>query len=62
MDEKIDEAKKWIKERLAFISTECDLNDKDFKIAYDSLTTALICMDNKQDSVNDMENHIPRID
>ena len=41
----LEEAKKWINERLIYIAQNCDLNDKDNKRAYNSLKTALECVE-----------------
>ena len=47
MDEKeqIQDAKKWIEERMTYILQNCDLKEKDNKRAYNSLNIALKCLE-----------------
>ncbi|MCI8396850.1 MAG: hypothetical protein HFJ52_04170 [Clostridia bacterium] len=41
----LEDTKKWIEERIQYILEGCDLNDEDNKRAYDSLKTALKCVE-----------------
>lgn len=41
----IQDAKKWINERLTYITQNCDLNESKNKRAYNSLKTALECIE-----------------
>lgn len=43
--ENLKDCKNWIKERLAYIAENCDLNDKDNKRAFESLKIALECLE-----------------
>ena len=40
----LQDAKKWINERLNYIGANCDMTDKENKRAFDSLETALNCV------------------
>lgn len=46
MYKELEEATKWIKERIVYIAENCDLTDLDNKKAYDSLKTVLNYIDN----------------
>lgn len=41
----IKDTKKWINERLSYIAQNCDLKETENKRAYDSLKTALKCVE-----------------
>lgn len=43
--ENIEDTKKWINERLTYISQNCNLQDADNKRALESLKTALKCVE-----------------
>lgn len=46
MNKELEEAKKWIKERILYIAENCDLNDSDNKKAYNSLKITLNYIEN----------------
>ena len=51
----LQDAKKWINERLNYIGANCDLTDKENKRAFDSLETALNCVikvENEEENKN----------
>lgn len=46
MSEELEEAIEWIKERLAYIAENCDLQDADNKKVYNNFKTVLNYIDN----------------
>lgn len=41
----LEDTKNWIIEKISYILANCDLKDEDNKRAYDSLKTALECVE-----------------
>lgn len=46
--QEIEDAKKWLKERIVYIKINCDLNELDNKRAYNSLNIALKYLEERE--------------